>query len=825
MASGFQLCSLYLFASINFCSADSSFQQGNNAFDHASISLTRFSYAELQALMPGTRSKLRRALRAEGAVLLTDIPAFDKAATEALDVLGDCLQQLKNIGAENEFHENEADMPILSPVLAQGGVERWTVATSTEAGAQQPLPASVGASCPLIIEPVQSLRSFTNLLLGLFARSADTAAEPLGDTAAEAEAAAPPFVERLSQPMQVPPVATGIKRPRLQTLESIVRQGTILEHFHRYVRTEHIEKPTEPTLVMHTDAGMLQALVVRWRYLHGLEEVSGLELQFPGGRTVMVEAEAAATAFDGSSITVGILFLLGQGTEEWLQHLGFRAAPHALRAPAVLGIERLVYGVMVLPPADMELPSSNTTFRQWWQQAQQVVGDNGNFNDTGCMPSALLSRRLQDQALTCPAGSVYCWMQCVTVQAELSCGTEQALCISEKTGDVCPQSDTHDASCRLACPPDSGDVFMMEVSQAGEAGVNGAYIADSWSGGRRLYRQRKASEAIRILWDDHWASLHFGQWLIVAERQGNRTVLYYSEYDSKEPPKTGWQALIGSLPAPKVSHADSQSSLINKESKSQFCNGILTDMHMLGFTWSRPHVPCLIFLFPGWELTDAARFWMAAVGTVAAGIFAEYLVALRRWESARQLPVVAKGTRPLSVMHQAVNRAPRHLLYAVTRSMGYFVMLISMTYSGELFVAVIVGLTLGHAFFNSSISPDQDATPCCPASSSGNTVVLQVNPQAPARKELVDSEVSHARLRFQVSGMTCNACTYTVTRAVESLTDVQKVIELSLSTGTMEVALTSLRTSDEDHDTEAERICSVVESVGFGAQLARPSKE
>jgi len=819
MALGFRPRSLYLSASVILCGAASSLQQSSHPLDHTSISLTRLGYAELQALMPGTRSRLRRALRAEGAVLLTDIPAFDAAAAEALDVLGDCLQQLKSIGAEGEFHERPADMPVLSPAFAQGGVERWTVATSTEAGAQQPLPASVGASCPHVIEPVQRLRAFTNLVLGLFARSADTAAKPLGDTAAPA--AARPLVEQMLQASQAQPATTDIERPRL---EDIVRQGTNLEHFHRYVCNEQIEKATVPTLEMHTDAGMLQAIVVRWRYVHRLEQIGGLEIQLPGGRTVMVEAEAATKIFDGSAITVGILFLVGQATEEWLPHLGFRAAPHALRVPAALGTERLVYGVMVLPPADWALPSGNTTFGQWWQQAQQIVGDNGNIDDPGCLPSTLLSRRLQDQALTCSAGSVYCWMQCMTVQAELSCGAEQALCMSDRTGDVCPQSETHDASCRLACPPASGDAFRLEVSRAGEASVNGAYVADGWSGGRRLYRLHHASGATRILWDDHWASVHFGRWLIVVERQGSRTVLYYSEINSKEPAKTGWQALVGSLPAPQVSLAEPQSSLAANESKSQFCNGILTDMHMLGFTWSRSEMPCLIFLFPGWELTDAARFWMAAVGTVAAGICTEYLVALRRWESARQLPVMAKGTRPLSAMRQALYRAPRLLLYAITRTMGYFVMLISMTYSGELFIAVIVGLTLGHAFFNCGVTPEQDATPCCPASSSGNAVVVQVNPEAPTRKELADSEVSHARLRFQVSGMTCNACAYTVTRVVESLTDVQKVTELSLSTGTMEVAFASLCSSGDGNNAEAERVCSAVESVGFGAELVGPNK-
>merc|ERR1719401_895151 len=113
---------------------------------------------------------------------------------------------------------------------------------------------------------------------------------------------------------------------------------------------------------------------------------------------------------------------------------------------------------------------------------------------------------------------------------------------------------------------------------------------------------------------------------------------------------------------------------------------------MLGFVWSESSKPCLVFLFPGFLLTDAAKFWLAAVGTVAAGIFAEFLVALRRWEAKK-------------VSASRVRKVMRLLLYSLTRTVGYLVMLMAMTYSAEIFLAVVLGLTIGFGLFNLRAAP------------------------------------------------------------------------------------------------------------------------
>lgn len=195
--------------------------------------------------------------------------------------------------------------------------------------------------------------------------------------------------------------------------------------------------------------------------------------------------------------------------------------------------------------------------------------------------------------------------------------------------------------------------------------------------------------------------------------------------------------------------------------------------------------PCLILLFPSFELTDAARYSLGLFGVVAAGVFAEYIVALRRKVEDQRL-------RPPSFWH-----AQRLALYFVSRALGYLVMLATMTYSAEFFLAVLIGLTLGHYVFNLRVPAGKNISP-------GKDLAVQLP---------VDAQ----GLVFSVKGMTCESCVGTVRRAVEALTIVHSVTQLSWSTGTMTVVLQRL-VGLNAAAVAAEQIAEAVESVGFTAE-------
>jgi len=107
-----------------------------------------------------------------------------------------------------------------------------------------------------------------------------------------------------------------------------------------------------------------------------------------------------------------------------------------------------------------------------------------------------------------------------------------------------------------------------------------------------------------------------------------------------------------------------------------------------GFQWI--DTTCVIYLFPKWVLKTPAAIVGACIGTLAFGISLEGVIFARR----RTLQSVPAGWRQLGVST---------LIYGVQLTMGYMLMLVVMTYSGPLFLCVVVGLMMGHFVFNCNL--------------------------------------------------------------------------------------------------------------------------
>ena len=140
-------------------------------------------------------------------------------------------------------------------------------------------------------------------------------------------------------------------------------------------------------------------------------------------------------------------------------------------------------------------------------------------------------------------------------------------------------------------------------------------------------------------------------------------------------------------------------------------------MHMTGFAFAP--TDCVILLFQTWKLDSAAKFAAAVLGTVALGIVCEALTWFRRTRmsaaAAARAPrrgAVAAGVRWLRAAPRRW-RAAMALLFTVQATLGYFLMLVAMTYQGELFIAVVAGLGLGHFTFNVSAPVSESADACC----------------------------------------------------------------------------------------------------------------
>lgn len=759
---------------------------------HPRKSLASFSFAELQIFSQEMQDRWHRALRAEGALLLTNIPGYSEATATALDEVSSCFETAKDLVAD---HTNASQGPLES--FLPGGVHRLTLATSTAKRVQQPLPAWTKAHCPQAIKPTATLRGLTAMLIDHIAQSVDAVSERNNES-------------RASQPPD---------------FGNMVRNGLHLEHFHRYVQLEGTAE--QPTLSMHTDVGLLQVLAVHWRVAARSAKAvgtrGGLEVELSDGTIVPAEfpTESGSVASHGG----GMLVLVGQGFTEWLPHAGLRAAPHSLAITST-GQERLVYGVMVLPPKDWVLPGAgDVTFGEWWENAQRAFNGNGDTpshfgatsmmssSGTGCLSTGELHRRLEDQADACSAGEIYCWMQCAPA-SHLPCGAEYAICVSGQKGEICSSGEghVHDASCRPRCPADN--FFNLEVVGAGENTiVNGIYKPDEAYNEKRSFRKPRSPIDNDVQVPPVWIYWHKtrSQWLLYAEEYKENAVLYYNDIDSASPPEDGWQTSEGDPPEPRVRYLKSSSNsgpFGTTYAGEGFCNGLLTDMHMTGFVSRGEEHPCLILLFPGWELTEESKFWAAFAGVIAAGVFAEFLIAFRRQVGPPKRALWSKqasdGRRlqPKGV----VDRLWRLCLYAASRALGYFVMLVSMTYSVELFFAVLIGLTLGHAIFNIQVAAGEDMTACCQAQANSKKVAIRPKPPG--------EDLLAAGATLTVSGMTCNACVDTVRRAVESIDEVDKVVELSLSSG--RVVVNFQKPPKLPAQELVEKVCEAVEDVGFG---------
>jgi hypothetical protein len=108
-------------------------------------------------------------------------------------------------------------------------------------------------------------------------------------------------------------------------------------------------------------------------------------------------------------------------------------------------------------------------------------------------------------------------------------------------------------------------------------------------------------------------------------------------------------------------------------------------MYMDGFHWLDS--TCVIYLFPEWVLSTPGKLVAACVGSIFFGMSLEGVIRGRR----DLVQSIAVGWKRLFISSG---------IYGLQLTMGYFIMLVVMTYSGPLFMCVVLGLMFGHIAFN-----------------------------------------------------------------------------------------------------------------------------
>jgi len=134
-----------------------------------------------------------------------------------------------------------------------------------------------------------------------------------------------------------------------------------------------------------------------------------------------------------------------------------------------------------------------------------------------------------------------------------------------------------------------------------------------------------------------------------------------------------------------------------------YCYGSGTSMSMSGFVSqaiSGKTAPCMLLLFGSWALDGPAKFGMACIGTFLLGILLQFVtktrISVNRWKLSPHLKTITICA-----------------LYTVNTTIAYLLMLIAMTYSTELFIMVLLGLSTGYALFLVNSYTPINTDPCC----------------------------------------------------------------------------------------------------------------
>jgi hypothetical protein len=128
--------------------------------------------------------------------------------------------------------------------------------------------------------------------------------------------------------------------------------------------------------------------------------------------------------------------------------------------------------------------------------------------------------------------------------------------------------------------------------------------------------------------------------------------------------------------------------------KTGFCSGAGQSMDMKGFvsTATTSDPPCFNLLFTDFTLSSETKFAAGCIGVFFLGITIQLLTQYRAHVAKAKVGGVYN--KPFTV-----------ILYGIQVTLSYFIMLVAMTYSSELFAMVICGLTVGYGLANWDASP------------------------------------------------------------------------------------------------------------------------
>ena len=136
-------------------------------------------------------------------------------------------------------------------------------------------------------------------------------------------------------------------------------------------------------------------------------------------------------------------------------------------------------------------------------------------------------------------------------------------------------------------------------------------------------------------------------------------------------------------------HGHAMPDMGSESTSDSFCvgsGGVMMNGFQLGFG---PNQPCILFLFPGWVMDDAGKYFAGCLGAFLIP------VAIVVVQTVRDLVLETAATkgRVSGILYDALAA----FLFGLQMCLAYAVMLLTMTYEAVIFSCIIGGFVL--AFF------------------------------------------------------------------------------------------------------------------------------
>jgi len=173
------------------------------------------------------------------------------------------------------------------------------------------------------------------------------------------------------------------------------------------------------------------------------------------------------------------------------------------------------------------------------------------------------------------------------------------------------------------------------------------------------------------------------------------------------------------------------------------CNPNFTpvSMYMSGFTWGfNPNDPCLVYLFQGLVLDNQWKFVLACFVTVGLGVMADCCILLRQWVR-ENIKSCGKGFK--LVLWETVGVA----FFTSQAFLSYALMLVAMTYKGELLCSLLAGLAIGYFFFKREARQESPELCCNITLSSKSAQELEAPKQKKEAEQLLSKDHMDSSLR------------------------------------------------------------------------------